>query len=130
MKRTPLLRRVGLKSSGGGLRRSWLRPKPRDEDDKVTPAMHAAILARDKECVQHKLDPTHICRDRNGYPHSPDKLALLTLDHVHDMATMGKRAPSDRAHLVALCFGSHITSGWATSHRPDLRRYIRQVEHV
>jgi hypothetical protein len=36
---------------------------------------------------------------------------------------MGKRAPSDMAHLVTLCEHHHL-DGWATSHRPLLRRYL------
>lgn len=50
----------------------------------------------------------------------------LQLDHVSDQngTAMGKRAPSDERHLVALCPRHHIYSGWATSHRPLLREYL------
>ena len=40
---------------------------------------------------------------------------------------MGKRAPSDAAHLVTLCWHHHL-DGWATAHRPELRAYLREVE--
>lgn len=50
----------------------------------------------------------------------------LTLDHVKDQPMMGRRAPSDPSHLVTLCEGHHL-GGWATSHRPLLREYLRGV---
>lgn len=50
----------------------------------------------------------------------------LTLDHVKDQPMMGKRAPSDPEHLVTLCWHHHL-DGWATSHRPELREYLRSV---
>lgn len=49
----------------------------------------------------------------------------LTLDHVKDQLRMGKRAPSDKAHLVTLCRRHHLDTGWATSHRPELRAYLQ-----
>ena len=49
----------------------------------------------------------------------------LQLDHVKDQPRMGKRAPSDPAHLATVCEYHHIWSGWATSHRPLLREYLR-----
>jgi len=52
-----------------------------------------------------------------------------TLDHVKDQPRMGKRAPSDAAHLVTLCWHHHL-DGWATSHRPELRVYLRAVAGV
>jgi hypothetical protein len=50
----------------------------------------------------------------------------LTLDHVKEQPRMGKRAPSDMAHLVTLCWHHHL-DGWATAHRPQLRRYLQRV---
>lgn len=47
-----------------------------------------------------------------------------TLDHVRDQPMMGKRAPSDPQHLVVVCEAHHIWTGWATSHRPELRAYL------
>jgi hypothetical protein len=40
---------------------------------------------------------------------------------------MGKRAPSDERHLVTLCEQHHLWTSWATSHRPELRDYLRRV---
>lgn len=50
----------------------------------------------------------------------------LTYDHVKDEPMMGKRAPSDPAHLVSLCWHHHL-DGWATSNRPALRQYLYEV---
>lgn len=51
-----------------------------------------------------------------------------TLDHVQSgYGRMGKRAPSDAAHLVSICSRHHLETGWATSHRPELRIYLSGV---
>lgn len=50
----------------------------------------------------------------------------MTLDHVKDEPMMGRRAPSDEGHLVTLCWEAHVNTGWATSHRPELRAYLAQ----
>lgn len=82
--------------------------------DPVTPDLRLAVLERDRDCVAG-LDPlADECRGR------------LTLDHVKDQPRMGKRAPSDMAHLVTVCEHHHL-DGWATSHRPELRTYLREV---
>ena len=80
--------------------------------DPVTPEVYAAVLARDGRCVAPQLGAGDLCDGR------------LTLDHVKDQPMMGKRAPSDPAHLVALCWRHHL-DGWATAHRPALREYLR-----
>ena len=85
--------------------------------DPVTPELRQAVLERDRGCIAHLrlgLDPTGPCYGR------------LTLDHVRDQPMMGKRAPSDMAHLVTLCEHHHL-DGWATSHRPELRAYLEAV---
>ena len=85
--------------------------------DPVTPEVALAVLERDAGCVAVRLgaDPA-TCGGR------------LTLDHVRDHAAMGApRAASDMAHLVALCEEHHLWSGWATSHKPQLREYLRGV---
>ena len=84
--------------------------------DRVSPDLAIAIFERDGSCVAVKLgaDPAG-CGGR------------ATLDHVKDLPRMGKRAPSDAAHLVAICEKHHIWDGWATSHRPELRDYLRAV---
>ena len=84
--------------------------------DPVAPDVYLAVIQRDNGCVAVRLgaDPAD-CRGR------------LTLDHVKDEPMMGKRAPSDGAHLVTLCEAHHLWNGWATAHRPELRAYLRGV---
>lgn len=104
----------------------------RAKKDPVTPELHDAVIARDLRlaggCVARFLEPDgHYCYDQWGNPHRPDFPRHLTLDHVQDGGgRMGKRAPSDLAHLVSLCYFAHL-GGWATSHRPLLREYIERA---
>jgi hypothetical protein len=96
------------------LRRSPIKRRPRR--DPVTSEVAAAVFARDKACVAPLLGGSSLdCDGRD------------TLDHVRDQPMMGKRAPSDMAHLVVLCERHHLWNGWATSHRPELREYLRSV---
>jgi len=84
--------------------------------DPVTREVALEVLHRDKGCVAVWLGESgRDCRGR------------LTLDHVKDQPMMGKRAPSDPAHLVSLCQWHHVETGWATSHRPELREYLKEV---
>ena len=84
--------------------------------DPVTATVALAVLRRDQGCVAVTLGE------------SPERCAgRITLDHVKDQPRMGKRAPSDEAHLVSLCEQHHLWTGWATSHRPELREYLRRV---
>jgi len=82
--------------------------------DPVTADLRLAVLERDGDCVAFQFSATDECRGR------------LTLDHVKDEPRMGVRAPSDMAHLVTVCEHHHL-DGWATSHRPELREYLRGV---
>jgi hypothetical protein len=84
--------------------------------DRVTQTVAVAVLERDQGCVAVVLgEEPSSCGGR------------LTLDHVKDQPRMGKRASSDPAHLVSLCENHHLWTGWATSHRPELRRYLASV---
>lgn len=84
--------------------------------DRVTQQVALAVLERDAGCVAVALgEHPSTCGGR------------LTLDHVKDRPMMGRRAPSDERHLVALCEQHHLWSGWATSHRPELREYLAGV---
>jgi hypothetical protein len=94
----------------------------------VTPAIREAVLRRDGQCVASILDPEHQCRGEWGNWHSPWQTDLMTLDRVQEgYGRMGVRAPSDPAHLVTLCWGAHLLTHWATSHRPALRGYLAGV---
>jgi hypothetical protein len=96
------------------MKRTPLRPSR--GRDPVTPEVALTVLRRDSGCVAVSLgEPPSDCGGR------------LTLDHVRDHAAMGgRRAPSDPAHLISLCWHHHL-DGWATSHRPALRLYLAQV---
>lgn len=85
--------------------------------DPVTADVALHVLNRDAGCVAVVLGESPAeCGGR------------LTLDHVRDHAAMGgRRAPSDAAHLVAVCERHHLWTGWATSHKPELREYLRGV---
>lgn len=100
-------------------------PKRTGHRDPVSPSVHEAVLRRDGGCVAAILDPFHVCRDAWGMPHRWDSLRLLTVDHVKDEPRMGVRAPSDPAHLVAMCHGGNLW--WAPTHRPDERAYLARI---
>jgi len=83
--------------------------------DPVTSEVRQSVLYRDGwKCVAPILGATDLCAGR------------LTLDHVKDQPMIGRRAPSDEQHLVTLCWHHHL-DGWATSHRPELRSYLRRT---
>jgi len=109
-----------------------MRQRPRR--DGVTSETRRSVFARDGGCVALKIDPdAGPCADRWGNEHRWAVLADLTFDHVKDEPGMGFRSEinpatgfrtSDPGHLVTLCGRHHLTSGWATSHRPELRAYL------
>lgn len=94
--------------------------------DPVTPALREAVLRRDGACLAWKMDPEHQCRDRFGWPHSPTDVDRLTLEHVKDHLRMGVRAPSDMAHLVALC-GAANDAVPSKEMRAAFRAYLAEV---
>ena len=49
-------------------------------------------------------------------------------DHVHEHTggTKSKRAPTTMETVVILCRHHHL-NGWATSHRPEIRTYIKEA---
>lgn len=96
------------------MKRSSIRRHP--HKDPVTPELRQAVLERDRGCVARRLDSlADYCEGH------------LTLDHVREQPMMGKRAPSDPAHLVTLCEHHHIDTGWATANRPLLRSYLALI---
>ena len=52
----------------------------------------------------------------------------MTRDHVHTHTggTKAKRAPTTMETVVILCSHHHL-NGWATSHRPEIREYIKEA---
>lgn len=92
----------------------------------MTPEVHAAVLKRDGGCLMAKIEQGHVCRDRWGVPHAPDRLELLSLEHVKDDSMMGRRAPSDMSHLVALCHGANVGVP-SKEQRDSFRSYLAKV---
>jgi hypothetical protein len=100
--------------------------KRRLTPDPVTPEVREAVLRRDQMCVLWQLEVSHECKDAWGNYHNPGDLDRLTLEHVKDELAMGKRAPSDPQHLVALC--AHANIGVPSkAQRAMLRQYLREV---
>lgn len=90
--------------------------------DPVTAELRIAIFERDRGCVAPFIDDS--CGPCSG---------RLTLDHVQSGGgRMGKRAPSDREHLVSVCsahmeYGARAGHQWNTAHRSELRAYLERV---
>ncbi len=95
-------------------RRISLRRKP--QRDPVTREVWNAVMDRDQGiCFAYRVDgPAHRCQGPMG------------VDHVLEDARMGKRAPSDPAHLVAMCWDANV-NGWASAHRTEERAYLAAV---
>ncbi len=92
--------------------------------DRVTPELREAILRRDGRCFMTRLSPFHVCFDAFGRKHASDDLNKLTLEHVKDEPRMGRRAPSDERHIVALCYRANVgVPSKAT--RQAMRAYLR-----
>jgi len=100
--------------------------KRRPHADPVTSELRDFVLARDGMCFKYRVDDKHYCHDAFGNPHSPFDRERLSLDHVKDAPRMGKRAPSDAAHLVAMC---HAANGAVPSKavRELERKYLQEV---
>lgn len=91
--------------------------------DRVTPGVALAVFTRDQGCVAPRLGGSFMdCWGRN------------TIAHVKDEPRMGRRAPSDPAHLATVCEG-HAEAGmkagyvWVTDKQniAKLREYLRAV---
>ena len=119
--------------------------------DPVTPEMREAVFARDRLIVSRFMAALGQAvtwrRDRLMTPHGGVACPAIvidydnemwacwgrwTLDHIKSGMRLGRRAPSDAFHLISLCEG-HTENGmrhgriWNTSHRPEIRAYLEQV---
>ena len=94
---------------------------------RISPELRRYILARDEGCVLALYNPEHICRDIWGEPHRANDLDKMTLEHVKDDLMMGRRAPSDPAHLVALCAFYNVRVP-SKEMRAIFREHLRLVE--
>lgn len=70
-------------------------------------------------CVAPIIDPNQLERCSGE----------MERDHVweHAGGTKGVRPPTTLDTVVILCSYHHRDSGWATSHRPEIRGYIRSA---
>ena len=84
------------------------------------------VLERDRFCVLFIRDPEHVCH-RVGSQHRSSNKRLLTVEHVKDHSMMGKRAPSDRKHMVAMCLDANVAVP-SKAVREWIRDYLRRVE--
>jgi hypothetical protein len=85
----------------------------------------AFVIDRDGECVLVKRDPAHQCH-RMGFPHRATVTRLLTVEHVKDAPMMGRRAASDRQHMVAMCFDANVAVP-SREVRAWIREYLAKV---
>lgn len=86
-------------------------------------SLRDAVLERDRRCVLFDLDPDHVCRDRWGQLHMPDARHLLTVEHVKSDLRMGRRAPDDMDHLVAMCWAGNVGVP-SKEQRAKIRAYL------
>ena len=94
-----------------------LREEVFERDARATGWRGSPIVGADPVCVAPLLD-------ENAGPCG----GWTTLDHIQSgYGRMGKRAASDAEHLVSICSRHHLETGWATSHRPELRIYLSGV---
>lgn len=117
MKRSAPIRRTPLKA--------WRR-KP---EDKVTPDVAAFVFRRDGACVPSMLGAPGLCTDTFDNVLAATNVERMTLDHVRDHAMMGKRAPSDAAHLIVTCAG-HGVQRWELANRDVIRTYLSKVDDL
>ena len=94
--------------------------------DPVTPEMREFILERDQVCILWRMDNDHQCRDVFGTPHAPNDHARLTCEHVKTELRLGRRAPSDARHLLALC-GAANDRVPSKVEREAFRAYLERV---
>ena len=88
--------------------------------------LRAEVMRRDGSCILSRIEPEHVCRDVWNNEHRPDDLERLTLEHVKDESMMGRRAPDDATHLVALCGAANFAVP-NRSQRDAFRAYLRAV---
>jgi hypothetical protein len=102
-----------------------LRAHP--QRDPVSHQLHAEVIFRDKECVAAKLGFTHECRNAFGQLHPSTATGQLTVEHVKDDLAMGRRAPSTRRTLVALCHSRNVAVP-SRAMRTAFRDYLARIE--
>lgn len=89
--------------------------------------LRSYVIQRDGQCVAALLDLSHQCRDKWGVPHSPSDLDRLTLEHVKDQPMMGRKAPDEPHHAIALCHDANAVSYWGSANRALEKAYLAGV---
>lgn len=93
--------------------------------DPVRPADREEVYRRDGGCIAPLVDPNAgPCRTRWGRVCDRTYRQAFTLDHVPPSAG-GTRVSRPR-WMVTVCWGHHVITHWATSHRPAEREYLRK----
>ena len=110
LRKVPLRRKTPLKN-----RKLW-RPKPRADEDKVSPEDYEYIMARDGDCIFRGL-PDHVCRGRKTIEHGPRR----------NENAYGVRAKSTRDRMVVACWDANV-NGYASAHRDFSRDHLAKVE--
>jgi hypothetical protein len=89
--------------------------------------LRAEVLRRDGSCILSRIEPGHVCSDVWGNEHRADDLDRLTCEHVHtEGSMMGRKAPDDLAHLVAMCGFANVAVPSRVI-RDQIRDYLRGV---
>lgn len=113
------------------LRRSRPKAWRRADADRVTPADHAYVIARDR-CVAAALGASDRCRDTWGNLFDPHKRPdLLEVDHIREAPMLGKRGMSHVRWMAGACPWHHRLGNppWMTSNRAAVRAYLAVVEN-
>ena len=95
--------------------------------DRVTPELRESVLRRDGRCVLSRFDAAHECRDVWGREHEADDLDRLTIEHVKTHLRLGRRAPSDAGHCLALCGYRNVIRPPTKVERGWMRDYLAAV---
>ncbi len=105
------------------MRRTAIRSRP--QADPVTPELYRLLMGRDRGCVLARLDPTHRCIDRWGYPAHPWDPRALSVEHVKRDLRAGRRAKSIPAFTVIICLGTNVKPP-SEKERAKLREYLAE----
>jgi hypothetical protein len=104
------------------------RKPARARADKVSGTLRLEVLRRDGVCFLRTLYDDHVCFGKDDRQHASTDLDKLELDHFWlDGARMGDRAPSDLAHLVAMCCWGNTRRNPPREVRMAEREYSRRL---
>jgi hypothetical protein len=94
---------------------------------RISKQLRWEVFSRDKACVLSFLEEGHECRDLWGQRHAPNAFDVLSVEHVkREGSMMGKKAPNDARHLVALDAYTNINVP-SKKQREAIREYLDRV---